>query len=177
MLNFERRFNFKEVWLKSLFGLLDLILLTLSPFAILMFLVGAIGFTEAYGTHRAFVRSMTERGLIAEAQISMYQAGDQYIAVEFRDENGETRYGTIDTRYYNLEKLENLDSTLSIRYLPERYESSYIIEDYFFDFRDYNDNLVTPFLLMAISWLVIVLKPQFLYIGYDSAMQLAFKRL
>lgn len=158
---------------KALFAIADALLLLISPLAIIGFIVGAIAFSAAYGEHQSFVRNLTAHGIVTEAQLSSYEFGEPYIAVEFRDEDGVTRYGTIATEYYSEDTLLKLTRRERIRYLPEVYQSSFVLEDHFNTVKNYLGHLTVSISIMAISWIIVVIKPEFLYIGYDKSMDLA----
>jgi len=155
----------RSIWVGSLKGA-DIILMVLSPLAILMVIVGVIVLMDRGSEHDRFVRSMREDGQVIEGIISGLDREDEIIFVHTTSQ-GEDSYWLLYTKYYP-EALDLLDEgqKVRIRYLPPGYEAEVIWEDHFDAFEGYRGYALDVGVMLLAAWLIVVIHPEFLYIGY-----------
>ncbi len=162
--------------MKSILRFFDSFVLILSPIAILFFLLGAVMLPIELRSHPAMVKDLAAEGVVAEAVVD-YIYDDGKIHFEFLDQEGDERYEILDPIYYTPEVRQTLqlDSVHTIRYMP-RYEHSPVLEDYFNQVRAYRKDLSGLYFLLGTSWFILIIRPDFLYIGYIEDWDALFKR-
>jgi hypothetical protein len=147
----------------------DVFLLAVSPLAILMFVVGLIVLADRAGEHNRFVRDL-RAGSVVNAEVTEVDQEEDLITVRYLA-GGEERYGLLYTHYYP-GAFEDLRAgqSVRVRILPQAYEARVAWEERFAQVEGYLGYAVEPGIILAIAWLVVVLHPEFLYLGYAEAL-------
>ena len=152
---------------KSVLGLLDMLLLLLSPLAILMFVVGVIVVIDRTGTHQAFLRRLEQNPVLTQAVVD--QIDSDWIVVRFADPNEkEARIGLVKPVYYPPEVIRALKpgDTVNLRYMAPAYESQAVLDDYYAAVQNYLGFLIEPLIILLVAWVVIVRYPDLLFWGF-----------
>lgn len=153
-----------------------MLMLLLSPLAILMFVVGVIVVLDRAGTHQAFLRRLEQNSVLTQAVVDQVDA--DWIVVRFADPNEkEPRIGLVKPVYYPPEVVRALQpgDTVSLRYMAPAYESQAVLNDYYNDVQNYLGFLWEPGIILLIAWVVIVRYPDFLFWGFIDDFDLLRK--
>ncbi len=151
----------------QLFGALCALI---SPLALLSFLIGCIVIADAYGAHLGQLQRMEKQGLVTEATVDFPSPEYDWVFVDYHD-GAEERSGVLEMRYYPPETWDLMQpgAEIQIRYLPFQARGSdrVTLEARFSDFRAYHGYLQSEGVsLLICAWLVFVIKPQLLYVGF-----------
>jgi hypothetical protein len=156
---------------RVLAALIDAMILFTSPLFMIAIVVCVIVLLERGGEHVRYVQNLEDRGLTALATVEDDESpryGWWY--VRFDDPaQSEARTGFIDEKYYTRAVVDSLHRgvQVEIRYLPESYENFFVLEAHFGQVRYYWGFAYDIGVMFLISWLVVILHPEFLYIGYN----------
>ena len=136
--------RFTVIW-KNVLWFINLILSGIAPLGIILFLVGVIALLDSYGTHSRLARQMTEEGQTAVAVIDHVSRENNWIFVDYRDDQNNLRDGVLEMRYYDPAFWETLtpDTTVQIRYLPVHESGSdrVVLQQYFDNVPSYRSYL------------------------------------
>ena len=162
--------RFTVIWENVLLSI-NIILSLIAPLGIILFLVSIIALLDSYGTHSRLARQMTEEGQTAVAVIDHVSRENNWIFVDYRDDQNNLRDGVLEIRYYDPALWETLtpDTTVQIRYLPGHTSGSdrVVLQQYFDDVLSYRGYLSTDLVGLILGmWLLIIAKPQCLYLGF-----------
>ena len=164
--------------MKRALRLLDGLCLFLSPIAILFFLLSAVLLPVYLREHPSYVAQLEEEGRVATATVTyLYDDGDVLLA--FADDAGIAQSQILDPLFYppEVRRTLQLDSTHQIRYLAS-YQEGPVLEAHFDRVRAYRKPMGGLYFLLVLSWIVLVIRPDFLYIGYVTDLEaLAARRL
>lgn len=155
--------------MRTLINLIDMFLYITSPLAIILFIVTVIVFLERVGEYRGFVDDLSDNGKITQAKVT--GIFDDLLTIEFVDPQTEdTRYGVIETEYYAADVLDGIKphDVIEIRYLLPAYESHAVIESAFNQVKSYWGYLTDVLVMFVISWVWIVIHPEFLYLEIET---------
>ena len=121
------------------------------------------------GEHNRFVRDL-RAGSVLYAEVTEADPAEELIVVRYLA-GGEEKYGLMYTRYYPgaLEDL-HVEQGVRVRILPQAYEARVAWEDHFAQVESYLGYAIEPGIILAIAWMVVVLHPEFLYLGYVEAL-------
>ena len=108
--------RFTVIW-KNVLWFINLILSGIAPLGIILFLVGVIALLDSYGTHSRLARQMTEEGQTAAAVIDFVSREDDWISVDYSDDQDNLRDGVLEMRYYDPVLWETLtpNTTVQVR--------------------------------------------------------------
>jgi hypothetical protein len=145
-------------------------LLAVSPLAILVVVVALIILAERAGEHNRFMREMRESGQVVDAIVSGVDQEAQLVFVRFAEQD-ENQVWLLYTHYYP-EALEQLSKgqTVRVRYLPASSEAKVLWEDHITAAYTYWGYAVDSGMMLIIAWLIVIIHPEFLYIGYANAL-------
>jgi hypothetical protein len=162
--------------LNALFRVVDGLFFFASPIAILFFLLGLAVLPENLTAHPNYLKMLDEEGIVARATIThVYEDGDVLFA--FTTEDGDSMSQILDPKYYSANVIATLelDTQHSLRYLPTYFEGP-ILEDHFDQVRAYRKDNSGLWFILGLSWLILIIRPDFLYIGYVEDMNAFFER-
>jgi len=169
---------------RSIINLFDVLMLLLSPLAMLMFIVGVIALLDRGGAHYRFVNRLERSGQVTEGTIISSEKDAVLgwsLALEELDQE-ETQYVFLQDRYYPAEVSTGLHAggIVTVRYLPG-YESAYVVlEEYFGEVKGYLGFAIEPWGIMLAAWLWLIFCPELLYLGYyhsfDTVMSMRSTR-
>ncbi len=140
-------------------------------------LIGLIILLANYGEHRQFVQRLETEGLETQGSVDFASPEYGWAHMDYVDADGEARSGVLDMHYYDPELWQTLtpDTSVPLRYLPWHIPGSdrVILAEHFAEVQAYHGYLAPDLLgLVGICWLVVILKPQFLYVGLIDAEEL-----
>jgi len=127
--------------------------------------------------HPDYLEALEKEGTLVEARVDyIYEDGD--IHLEFINPDGKEDYRILETLYYSPETISTLqiDSTHTIRYAPQTYDINPALENHLDQVRAYKQDLSGLYFILAVSWLIIIIRPDFLYAGYVKDLDALFKR-
>jgi len=151
-----------RAWLKRL----DVFLFLLSPLAILCVVVAVIVLADRYATHRGDVLAFEREGAPVSAAVFRIEPEDGLVIVAY-PEGGETRYGLMYTHYYpQALTVLNEGQRLTVRALPAGQGDRVVWEERFGQFAGYWGYATAPLGMLVCAWAVVILHPEFLYLGY-----------
>lgn len=157
--------------LKNVWKVLDLFLYVLSPMVIIAFVVLCIVIVNGFGEHMDWLSALKEQNTLVEGTLGHFSEGDKMIFVNLDKELNGFDSLVIYTRYYSAETLASLKEGQRVRVyctVPPKYEARAALVDHFSEVQyyvGYFADLLVPFLL---CWVVIVLHPDFLYLGLED---------
>jgi hypothetical protein len=160
--------------IKLLLGFLDGFILLISPMTILLFVVGVIAMIDRVGIHQGFLRKLDQSGMVTTATVSSIfrsaVSDEPTIAVDFMDQLQQERMGFIQTKYYPAEVVDSIHrgDVVNIRYLEPAYESQAILNDYYSNVCGYFGFAYDVIVMMLISWVLIIIHPEFLLLGFGQ---------
>ena len=163
--------------MKKLLPILDGLLLFASPIAILFFLIGAIMLPVELSEHPNYLEALEEEGILTEARIDyIYDDGDFHL--EFVNVDGDEAYRILEKEYYSPETLLDLrlDTLHTIRYVPQNYDVPPALEEHLDEVYAYRQDLSGLYFILVASWLVLIIRPDFLYTGYVKNIDALFDR-
>jgi hypothetical protein len=167
---------FIGIQMKKTLQILDTILLLTSPIAILFFLIGAIMLPVELREHPNYLAAL-ENGTTTEACVDyIYNDGDIHLI--FADTDGEETYRILETAYYTPEVIATLqlDTTHIIRYVPNNYDVAPVLEEHIGQVYAYKQDLSGLYFILITSWVIIAIRPDFLYAGYVKNIDILFDR-
>lgn len=141
----------------------------ISPLALIAFLIGCIIVVDKYGAHLGQLRRLESQGCVTEAVVDFGSPEHDWVFVDY-DDGAQERSGVLEMRYYPPETWDLMQSgaKIQIRYLPitTRGSDRVVLAGRFDDFRSYPAYLQSDALiLLGLSWVVFLFKPQLLYAG------------
>lgn len=147
---------------------LDFFFTFLAILAPLMFLVGVIAGLDRWGAHNRFLRNLETRGKTTKATVTYVNKHD-YAGLRFNDANGRERFGRLDFHYYPAQIVEAIQpgDTLDVVYIDALIsESEKIVLAGYYDMVKTAPPVTSDvWWLLGISWLVVALRPQFVFFG------------
>ncbi|MCB0115361.1 MAG: hypothetical protein KDD84_14780 [Caldilineaceae bacterium] len=155
---------------------LDTILLLMSPIAILFFLLAALLLAVETSEQRGYRNMLLEAGQIAQATVDhVYEDGDLHVV--FVDAAGGERFAILRTVYYPSAVRAALQegTVQTIRYLPP-YAEGPVLEDHLDTVLRYRKPLTGLWVMLAVSWAILILRPDFLYFGYVKDLDALMRR-
>lgn len=162
--------------MKKFLKIFDTLFLLASPIAILFFLLGAIMLPVELKEHPNYLAAL-EEGITTKALVDhIYDDGDIHII--FTETDGEQTYRILETEYYTPDVIASLqlDTTHTIRYVPNSYDVAPVLEAHIAQVYAYRQDLSGLYFILLTSWLIIVIRPDFLYAGYVKNMNALFDR-
>lgn len=147
--------------------LFDVLLLLISPLALLMVIVALVMLVDTWGTHNRLRQTLEEVPLTIQAEIASCYPEDGYCFTTFVDQQGRERYEKLDWRYYSpdihadLESLERGD-LIQVRYPDDWGENEVILAEFYDDFQQYRGYLYDMGSIALVSWLVLIRHPEVL---------------
>ena len=162
----SRRSPGKQLSLKQILGAL---LALISPLMLIAFLVGCLVVLDRFGAHLGQLRRLERDGHVTEAAVDFASPDYDWVFVNYHD-GVQERSGVLEMRYYPAETwaLMQPGASITIRYLPftERGSDRVALADRIDDLRSYRGYLQSDALiLLGLSWVVFLFKPQLLYVG------------
>ena len=149
-----------------------ILFLFLAAMAPLMFLVGTIVALDRWGTHTRFLRNLQSYGKIAQAKVSYIDDEYNRAGLDFLDSQGKQRYGTLDLRYYHPEVTQTIQPKADIRiiYIDALISESEktALADHYVDVQSAPPVSADVWWILGISWALIAIKPQFVFLGTDD---------
>lgn len=143
--------------------------LFLASLAPLIFLVGLIAGLDRWGAQNRFLRNLETYGKQAEAHVTYLDDEDQYAGLTLFDSNGQERFGRLDFRYYPAEVVKSIrpGDTLQVLYIDaliSEGERTALLE-YYPAVQRAPAISADVWWVLGISWLVIAIYPQFVFLG------------
>ncbi len=163
--------------MKKILNILDVLILFTSPIAILFFLIGAIMLPIELREHPNYLESLEAEGILTEALVDyIYDDGDIHII--FTDTDGKETYRILEIIYYSPEVASTLqlDTTHTIRYVPQNYDVPPALEAHLDQVYAYKQDLSGLYFILITSWIIIAIRPDFLYAGYAKNINALFDR-
>lgn len=135
----------------------------------LMFLVGVIAGIDRWTTQNNFIRNLEEYGKITSARVSYIDEENHRAGVDYLDAQGQKNYGSLELRYYSPETIANLHvgASLQIIYidaLVSENEKTALADEFASVRNAFPINAEVGWVLL-ISWLIVAIKPQFVFLG------------
>jgi len=143
----------------------NVLLLLISPMALLMLIVAVIMFLDTHGAYRRRVQALEEVPLTAEAAVASCYEDDHYCFAEFTDVRGRERYGKLDWRYYSKEVVAELSTltrgdVVTVRYASDWYESEVMLAEHYEAFLNYRGYVYEMGGVALVSWAILILHPE-----------------
>jgi len=163
--------------IKKFLRILDGVILFLSPIAILFFLLCAVLLPVELSEHPNYLEVLENESLIVDATIDyVYDDGDVHVI--FLGQDREEQYAILETHFYTPEVVQTLTkgSSHTIRYVPNDWDNGPVLAAHFDQVLAYRKDLSGLYFLFGISWLMLIIRPDFLYIGYIENFENLFKR-
>jgi hypothetical protein len=161
--------------LRTLPLIAHILLLFAAALAPLMFLVGVIAAIDRWGIHQRMLTNLAQYGKPAQAQISYVDEEYNRAGLHFWDEAGEERYGTLDLRFYPPAVQAQIlpDAQVEILYIAANVSESEktVLREYYSQVQNAPGVDVDVWGLLAVSWLLVMFHPQFVFAGilpFDS---------
>jgi len=149
----------------------DTLLMLLAPLSVIAIVVCVIVLLDRGGTHFRMVQKFERECLVVEARIVVSEPAESIgWMVEFDDPvQAQTRTGWLEDHYYSAEVKATFarNARVIIRYLPQPYETDVVLNDHFGQVQRYWGFAYDVGIMFLVSWVIVVLHPEFLYIGYD----------
>lgn len=145
----------------------NVLLLLISPMALLMLVVGFIMLLDTRATHNRLRDALELEVLTAEAEIASCYPEDGFCFAKYVDVSGADRYDRLDTGYYPgdlrtyITMLEEGDEVV-VRYSMDPYETEIVLAEHYEAFVTYKGYYVEMAGMMAVSWFILILHPEIL---------------
>ncbi|MCD4685772.1 MAG: hypothetical protein K8S97_07535, partial [Anaerolineae bacterium] len=110
--------------------------------------------------HRNLICDLERDGMVTTATVLTVDTEDAQVEVEFSDPGNGARTGVLDMRYYDV----TLTPGQTVAVL--RAGSDVVLSDEFVRVKGWRGHLWEPLIIMGLAWGVLVIRPEFLYIGY-----------
>lgn len=156
----------------------NVFLLCLAVLAPLMFLVGIISLIDQWGAHHRFLNNLESYGKTVDAVVSYIDEDYNRAGVSFIDASGTERSGTLSLRYYTPEVIETIrpGATIRVIYIDRLISESEktALADFYSEVKKAPPVLADYWWVLGISWLIIAIKPQFVFLGmvdYDQLIK------
>lgn len=157
--------------LRTIWSLLDVLIAVLSPMAIIGFVVLAIVALDGFGAHVQTLRTLEQHSAVTTGKWSPPSSVPGMAYVHFdQEQNGETGV-IVYIKYYNKETLAGLREGQQVRvrytYGPRVETRGFLVDEYaqVTGYVGYLTELFWPFL---VCWLMVVIRPDFLYLGFSN---------
>lgn len=167
--------------MKSVRLIIGLLLGLLASLAPLFFVVGVIAAFDRYASHQTFLENLSRYGRETQGIISYVDLESRRAGVDYLNADGQEQYGVLRLEYYPDSLLAGLQpgqpvSILYIDALVSGYEQTALSENLS---QVQNHFPVSPdiFVMLVLAWLVIMLKPQFVFLGLVDFNQLMSEAL
>lgn len=161
-------------------ALLDSVILALSPMTLIAFIVLCIILFDGFGSHVQFVRAMEENGVAA---IAIWQKPDpqyEFVILDLEQADHGISSVTVYTKYYSPETFAALKAgqRVRVRYTyPPEYESKAVLADAFGEVKGYTGYISDIIWPILICWLLLALRPDFVYFGLLRGGKLAGEQM
>jgi len=147
----------------------NVLLMAISPMALLMLIVGFLMTLDARSAHRRLQEALEKVVLTAEAEIASCYPDEAFCYAQYVDVSGEERYDRLDLGYYPdsiREKLGRLErgEQVEVRYSLDPYETGIVFAEYYQDFVTYWGYYADMVGIMLVSWFILVLHPEVMLI-------------
>lgn len=145
--------------------LVNVLLMLISPLALLMLIVALIMFLDYQGAHQRQIKALEAAPRTTTATISSCYDEDEYCYAEFIDAAGRERYGKLDWRYYaepvqaELAEMERGDPVV-VRYAHDQYENDIVLAQQYDAFVHYKGYMYEMGGIAAVSWAILILHPE-----------------
>lgn len=153
---------------QRLLQLIDLFLISLSPLAILGFVIFLIIILSGLIEHVSLIQQYETQGRETTAKILYAPDPDsEYLLVKYNGTGGQVEDGYVRTRYYQPETIAQYreGQLLSVYILPEQVEHEVIPVADFNEFRAYRGYWQGMWLPLLVSYLIVIVHPELLYLG------------
>ncbi|MBN1303066.1 MAG: hypothetical protein JXA13_01425 [Anaerolineales bacterium] len=160
--------NLKDSILKAILftkKFVSLLLMAISPMALLMLIVAIIMFFDDYGSHQRMIIALDEVPLTATAVISSCYPEDRYCYVQFSDQSGRERFEKLDWRYYpeaSVQESKTLTTgdQVIVRYANQLYASESVLAGNYQEFLDYRGYYYEMGGIALVCWVNLILYPE-----------------
>lgn len=156
-------------------------LLFLAALAPLMFLVGVIVAIDRWGTQNRFLRNLEAYGKTADAKVSYIDDEYGYAGLDIIDSTGNEKFGRLDLRYYSPEVVKTIQPGKALRviYIDKLISESEktALAEYYEDVKSAPPVTADVWWMLGIAWLIVMLHPQFTFLGMADLDVLIPKRL
>ncbi|GAB4484306.1 MAG: hypothetical protein OHK0031_08300 [Anaerolineales bacterium] len=155
----------------------QILMLFFASLAPLMFLVGMIAGIDRWATQNRFIQNLETYGKTTQARISYIDEENHRAGVDYLDAAGQERFGTLELRYYSPDVLAklNVGDRLQIIYidaLVSENEKTALAGELAAVKNTLPVSADIGWTLL-ISWLIVAVKPQFVFLGivdFDNLM-------
>lgn len=152
--------------LKAIAKVLFIFLASLAP---LMFLVGTLVAIDRWGTYNRFLSHLEDYGKTTEATVSYIDDEYNRAGLDFRDSKGNQRFGTLDLRYYSPDVVQTIQpgNTVRVIYIDKLISESEktALAEHYEDVRSAAPVTADVWWVLGISWLIVAIQPQFVFLG------------
>ena len=162
----------KEQWvitLKLLPLIGSILVMFIASLAPLMFLVGVIAGLDRYGQHRQLLENLQVYGAETDAVVSYIDKENQRNGVDFLHSDGSPGFASVDWRYYDPDVYQSLKYGQMIRivYVNALISGSdrAVLAEHYDAVKAYPRIPPDIWWILGFSWLLIVFKPQFTFLG------------
>jgi hypothetical protein len=149
--------------------LANFFLLFLALLAPLMFLVGVIAGMDQSGAQRRLLKNLQMYGKTIDATVTYIDNEYGRAGVDYVLPNGKQGYGTLDWHYYSPEVRESIrpGTTIRIIYIDALISESEktVLAEHYDDVKNYPLVPTDIWWILGISWFVIAIRPQFVFLG------------
>jgi hypothetical protein len=146
-----------------------ILVMFIASLAPLMFLVGVIAGLDQYGQHRRLLENLQAYGAETDAVVSYIDEENQRNGVDFLQSDGTPGFASVDWRYYPPDVYQSLKygQTIRIVYIDALISGSdrAVLAEYYDAVKAYPRIPPDIWWVLGVSLLLIVFKPQFVFLG------------
>jgi hypothetical protein len=146
-----------------------ILVMFIASLAPLMFLVGVIAGLDQYGQHRRLLENLQVYGAETDAVISYVDEENQRNGVDFLHPDGSPGFASVDWRYYAPDVYQSLKygQTIRIIYIDALVSGSdrAVLAEHYDAVKAYPRIPPDIWWVLGVSLLLIVFKPQFVFLG------------
>lgn len=151
---------------RLIFNLVFGMLASLAP---LFFLVSLIAAFDRYGAHQQLLSNLADYGYETQGTLSYVDFDSGRAGVDYLNSAGEVRYGVLRLEYYPAEMTASMQPGQQVQIrtidaLVSGYEQTVLVQGYPL-VREFFPITADVLVMMAIAWLVVMFKPQFVFLG------------
>jgi hypothetical protein len=146
-----------------------ILVMFIASLAPLMFLVGVIAGLDQYGQHRRLLENLQVYGAETDAVVSYIDEENQRNGVNFLQSDGTPGFASVDWRYYDPDVYQSLKygQTIRIIYIDALVSGSdrAVLAEHYDAVKAYPRIPPDIWWVLGVSLLLIVFKPQFVFLG------------
>ena len=165
---------------------IDVLLLAISPMALLMLIVVVIMLPDNYGAHRRLREALEKTPQTAMATITNCYEEDRYCSAGCVDTDGQEHYCKLDWRYYpeeirvGLARLERGDM-VTVRFAPQAPNGEVVLAEHYEVFTEYKGYLYDLGIVGLVCWGILILHPEIMLFSlvdnFNQVLDTKWKRM